>query len=67
MKHNLDTLMRLSYQQHIIFILLRQRPTYIEFSDVANSGAIDLIIISGSTDFMSFSISNGISLYQPLQ
>ena len=41
------------------------RATYLDFTDVANSGATDLIIKSGSTDFMSFSVSNSINVYQP--
>ena len=39
------------------------RATSIEFSDVANSGATDLIIKSGSAKFMAFKDTDGINIY----
>ena len=42
------------------------RATNIEFWDVANIGATDLIIKSGFTNFMAFNTMNGINVYKPL-
>ena len=42
------------------------RATNIEFWDVANTGATDLIIKSGFTNFMSFHTINGINIYKPI-
>ena len=42
------------------------RATTIEFSDVENIGATDLIIKSGSTHLMDFNVSNGINIYKHL-
>ena len=42
------------------------RATTIEFSDVANSRATDLMIKSGSTNFMTFNVSNGINIYKTI-
>ena len=41
------------------------RTTHIEFSDVASSGATELIIKS-SFNFMVFNFINGINMYKPL-
>ena len=40
------------------------RAMHIEFSDVASGKATDLLIKSGSTIFMSFNVSIGMSLKQ---
>ena len=42
------------------------RATNIEFWDVANTGATDLIIKSGFTNFIGFNTINGINVYKPL-
>ena len=42
------------------------RAPNIEFWDVANTGATDLIIKSGLTNFMAFETINGINMYKPL-
>ena len=40
--------------------------TNIEFWDVANIGATELIIKSGFTNFKAFNTINGINVYKPL-
>ena len=42
------------------------RATKIEFWDVANTGATDLIIKSGLTNFIAFTTINGINVYKPI-
>ena len=42
------------------------RATNIEFWDVANIGATDLIIKSAFTNFIAFNTINGMSVYKPL-
>ena len=42
------------------------RATHIESSDVATSGANNLTIKSGSTNFMAFNVSDGINNLKPL-
>ena len=42
------------------------RATNIDFSDVANSGATDLIIKSGATNFIAFNNSNSVNISEPL-
>ena len=42
------------------------RATNIEFSDVANTGATNLIFKSGLTNFMDCNVNDGINIYKPL-
>ena len=42
------------------------RATNIEFWDVSNTGATDLIIKSGKTNFVAFRTINGINIYKPI-
>ena len=71
MNHNLDMKGKSVFNANPLLSLTyvytpTLRATNIELSDVSTSGAIDLIMKSGSTNFMAFSVTNGINIYRPL-
>ena len=71
MNHNLDLKgQTIANANQLSAITCVYTPTWgalnIEFSDVGNSGATDLKTKSGSTNFMTFNVSNGINFCKPL-